>query len=181
MPADDADLRRRRALCMDEPRIVDAARLKLPQQAVTVRIPADVARDADVRPKERKVVCDVCRPAERFARPRHVGDRHRCFGRDARHLARIVLVEHDIANDEDVAARALFGNDTADFFHIHENTPICSAVNSNERPALLLPWAQGQSPRPPSPRPASRGPSARAGHRRDAPPAHAGSDRHTAK
>ena len=181
MPADDADLRRRRTLRMDESCIVNAARFEFIQQAVAVRIPADIARDADVRPKERQVVRDVCRPAERLAHPRHVGDRHRRLGGDARHLARIILVEHDIADDEDVAARALFGNDAADFFHIHENAPICSAVNSNERPDLPLHAVRGQNAHLPSPLPASQNPSVRTVRTRDARPPRAGSDRHTAK
>ena len=64
MTADDPDLRRRRAVGMDQPLVVDAARGKFIEQALAVRVVADIARDADVRPEERQVVRDVCRAAE---------------------------------------------------------------------------------------------------------------------
>ena len=124
MSADDTDLGRRRPGCVNQARIVNAACGKLIQQRPAMGIVADKARHTNIRPKERNVVRDVRRAAECLARAGHMRDRHRRLGRDARDLAGIVFIEHHIADDEDIAAHALFRNDRADFCHVHETAPI---------------------------------------------------------
>ena len=152
--ADDADLRRGRAICPDEPRIVDAACRKFIEQALAVCVIADIARNADIRPKERKVVRDVRRTTEGFTRACHMRDRHRRLGRDARDLTGVVFIQHHIADDEDVAAHTLLRDRFADFCHIHENAPICNhqKTNNQSNPWALIPVGRtGRTKRPAAP------------------------------
>ena len=135
MSADDANLRRRRAVRPDKPCVVDAARGEFLEQRPAVHIVADKARDADVRAEKRDVVRHVCRAAERLASPRHMRDRHGRLGRDARDLAGIIFIQHDIADNENVAAHALFRNDSTNFGHVHETAPI--STDSGVRPIIV--------------------------------------------
>lgn len=64
---------------------------------------ADEPREARLAAEQREVVRDVRRAAERLLRREHMRDGNRRLRRDARDLAVVILVEHDVADDEDVA------------------------------------------------------------------------------
>ena len=117
--ADDAEFRRRRAVGRDESVVVDAARREFVEQALAVVVLADEARDARLTAEQGEVVGDVGRAAQGLLRLEHVRDRHGGLGRDARDLAVVVLVEHDIADDEDLAARRALGDKIIKLFVFH--------------------------------------------------------------
>ena len=140
MPSDDADFCRGRAIGTDQSCMIDAARSKFLKQTLAVRIVADIACDADIRPEKRKVMRHVRRTAKGLARPRHMGDRHRSLGGDTRDLTRVILIEHDITDDEDVAAHTLLRDRCADLCHIHENSPIIEIIEPcQSNPCALMP------------------------------------------
>ena len=75
---------------------------------------ADDAAQADPGAEGRDLAGDVggaAEPVIRLADPDH---RHRRLGRDAVHLARHVLVEHDVAGDPDVGVRGIGRRSTSD-------------------------------------------------------------------
>ena len=123
MPADDAHLRRRRSIRRHESRVIDAVFHELFLERAAVVILADEAREKRVAAEECEVVRDVCRAAERFLLARDVVDRHGRFGRDARDFAVVVLVEHDVAGNEDLAAREAFLDEGEHFFDVHRQLP----------------------------------------------------------
>ena len=115
---------------------------------------ANIACNADIRPEECEVVRNVRRPAESLARARHMRNRHGCLGGNARDLARVILVEHNIADDEDVAAHTLLRDRFADLCHIHENAPICyeKYPKYQSNPCALMPSGRtGRTNRPAAP------------------------------
>ena len=103
MPADDAQLRRRRLVRMHEPAEIDAARREPFLQALAVVVLADEPREARLAAEQGEVVRDVRRAAKRLLRREHMRDGNRRLRRYARDLAVVILVEHDVADDEDVA------------------------------------------------------------------------------
>ena len=118
--ADDAQLRRRRAVRMDEPAEVDAPRREFLLEALAVVVLADIARNRRAAAEPREVVRDVRRAAERLLLRRDVRDGHRRLGRDAVDLAVVVLVEHDVADDEDVALRRALRDERTEFLFVHK-------------------------------------------------------------
>ena len=123
MSADDAHLRRRRAVRRHEPRMVDAVFHKLFLQGTAMVVLADKTREKRVAAEEREVVRNIRRAAERLLLTRDVIDRHGRFGRDARDFAVIIFVEHDVACDEDPAARKTLLDEGQHFFDVHRKLP----------------------------------------------------------
>ena len=123
MSADDAHLRRRRAVRRHESRMVDAVFHKLFLQGTAMVVLADKTREKRVAAEEREVVRNIRRAAERLLLTRDVIDRHGRFGRDARDFAVIIFVEHDVACDEDPAARKTLLDEGQHFFDVHRKLP----------------------------------------------------------
>ena len=123
MSADDAHLRRRRPVRRHESRVIDAVFYELLLERAAVIVLADKAREKRVAAEECEVVRDVRRAAERFLLARDVVDRHGRFGRDARDFAVVVLVEHDVAGNEDLAARETLFDEGEHFFDVHRQLP----------------------------------------------------------
>ena len=121
MAADDAQLRRRRAIRMDKPAEINSARRELFLETLAMVILADIARNRRAAAEPREVVRDVCRAAERLLLRRDVRDGHGRLRRDTIDLAVVVLVEHDVADDEDVALRRALRDECAEFLFVHEN------------------------------------------------------------
>ena len=132
MSADDAHLRRRRAVRRHESRMIDAVFHKLFLQGAAMVVLADKAREKRVAAEKREVVRDVRRAAERLLLAHDVVDRHGRFGRDARDFAVVVFVEHDVAYDEDLAARKALLDEGEHFFDVHRKLP------SNEMISLII-------------------------------------------
>ena len=132
MSADDAHLRRRRAVRRHESRMIDAVFHKLFLQGAAMVVLADKAREKRVAAEKREVVRDVRRAAERLLLARDVVDRHGRFGRDARDFAVVVFVEHDVACDENLAARKALLDEGEHFFDVHRKLP------SNEMISLII-------------------------------------------
>lgn len=123
MSADDAHLRRRRAARRHESRMVDTVFHELFLQGAAMVVLANKAREKRVAAKEREVVRDVRRAAERLLLARDVVDRHGRFGRDARDFAVVIFVEHNVACDEDPAARKTLLDEGQHFFDVHRKLP----------------------------------------------------------
>ena len=132
MSADDTHLRRRRAVRRHESRMVDAVFHELFLQGAAMVVLADKAREKRVAAEEREVVRNVRRAAERLLLARDVIDRHGRFGRDARDFAVVIFVEHDVACDENLAARKALLDEGEHFFDVHRKLP------SNEMISLII-------------------------------------------
>ena len=132
MSADDAHLRRRRAVCRHESRMVNVVFHELFLQGAAMVVLADKAREKRVAAEEREVVRNVCRAAERLLLARNVVDRHGRFGRDACDFAVVIFVEHNVACDENLAARKALLDEGEHFFDVHRKLP------SNEMISLII-------------------------------------------
>ena len=101
---DDARLDRRRATTVNHDHLVGLSGTGLAQlraQALARPIISDDTCDGRAHAERDEVCQHIRRPAQMHRLAPHIHDRHRRFGRDARHFAPHKLVQHQVAEHHD--------------------------------------------------------------------------------
>ena len=70
----------------------------------------DKTRDTRFTAQEGQVVCYVGSTTECLFRIEYMGNWHWCLRRDTRNLSVVILIQHDIADHENLALFGLAGN-----------------------------------------------------------------------